>query len=52
MTDEELKPVAEEIGRLVDDGDLVMMARMNVDNERQYNLFLEWARAAAAKAQS
>jgi hypothetical protein len=47
MNDEALKLVAEEIGRLVDDDDLVMMARSNIDNERQFNLFLEWARAAA-----
>jgi hypothetical protein len=50
MTDEELKPVAEEFGRLVDDSDLVMVARANVDNERQFYLFLEWARAAAKDA--
>lgn len=48
MTDEELKAVAEECGRLVDDQDLVMMARTNCPDMRQFYLFLAWARAAAA----
>lgn len=47
LADLYLAALAERIGPLISDDDLVLLAQLDITTERQYNLFLATARASA-----